>query len=118
MLREAAIAAGLDPSRVDEVLDGREYDDEVTRDVEEGAALGATGVPFFVLDRRFAVSGAQPVEVFAQALEMARSDSAPGTPRHTLTDLVRWAELSTPHGPRPVDKRQFLWSEHPPLWRT
>ncbi|MBV9832036.1 MAG: DsbA family oxidoreductase [Marmoricola sp.] len=73
VLREAAAAAGLDAARVEEVLAGQEYDDRVARDVEEAAALGATGVPFFVLDRRYAVSGAQPVEVFAEALELART---------------------------------------------
>jgi predicted DsbA family dithiol-disulfide isomerase len=40
-------------------------------DLEEAAAIGVIGVPFFVLDRRFAVSGAQPAELLGQALAQA-----------------------------------------------
>ena len=71
VLRAAAGRVGLDAERVETVLSGDEYLDAVQRDVQEARALGANGVPFFVLDRRFGVSGAQPVEVFAQALEQA-----------------------------------------------
>ena len=39
-------------------------------------SLGVTGVPFFVIDRRYAVSGAQPPEVIAQALEHAWAETA------------------------------------------
>jgi predicted DsbA family dithiol-disulfide isomerase len=77
VLRAAAIGVGLDAGRVEEVLAGDQYADAVQRDVEEARALGANGVPFFVLDRRFGVSGAQPVEVFTQALDQAWSDSHP-----------------------------------------
>jgi predicted DsbA family dithiol-disulfide isomerase len=41
-------------------------------------SLGVTGVPFFVFDRRYAVSGAQPPEVLAQALERAWAEEATG----------------------------------------
>jgi len=43
----------------------------VFADLEEAAAIGVNGVPFFVLDRRFAVSGAQPAELLGQALAQA-----------------------------------------------
>lgn len=43
----------------------------VVADLEEAAAIGVTGVPFFVLDRRFAVSGAQPAELLGRALAQA-----------------------------------------------
>ena len=71
VLRAAAARAGLDAARVDGVLAGDEYAGAVQHDVEEARALGANGVPFFVLDRRYGVSGAQPVEVLTQALEQA-----------------------------------------------
>ena len=51
--------------------------DEVAADVAQATAYGATGVPFFVVDRRYGVSGAQPSEVFAQLLERAWSESQP-----------------------------------------
>lgn len=73
VLRAAATAAGLDPTRVDEVIASTEYRDEVTADVEQARAYGAGGVPFFVLDGRFGISGAQPTETFVQALDQAWS---------------------------------------------
>ncbi|NYJ00664.1 putative DsbA family dithiol-disulfide isomerase [Nocardioides thalensis] len=77
VLREVAVAAGLDPVRVDEVLSGREYADAVEADIRQAAAYGATGVPFFVVDQKFGISGAQPVELFAQALERAWAAAHP-----------------------------------------
>jgi predicted DsbA family dithiol-disulfide isomerase len=50
------------------------YADDVVRDHQEANALGANGVPFFVIDGRYGISGAQAVEVFSEALERAWSD--------------------------------------------
>ena len=77
VLRRAASDAGLDPTRVDAVLASREYADAVRADVDQARALGASGVPFFVVDRKYAVSGAQPVDVFTQVLDRAWSESHP-----------------------------------------
>jgi predicted DsbA family dithiol-disulfide isomerase len=77
VLRKVAVDAGLDPARVDEVLDSEEYLDAVYADIAQARAYGATGVPFFVVDQRYGVSGAQPTEVFAQLLERAWADSHP-----------------------------------------
>lgn len=71
VLRRAAAAAGLDAGRVDGVLGSKEYRDEVMADIAQARAYGASGVPFFVLDGRFGISGAQPTEVFEQALAQA-----------------------------------------------
>ncbi|MET7388823.1 DsbA family oxidoreductase [Streptomyces sp. NPDC005385] len=71
-LVELAVAAGLDADDARRVLaDPSAYADEVRADEREAAELGANGVPFFVLDRTYGVSGAQPAEVFAQALTQA-----------------------------------------------
>ncbi|MGW4322878.1 DsbA family oxidoreductase [Streptomyces sp. NPDC004684] len=79
-LAELAVAAGLDADEVRRVLaDPDAYADEVRADEREAAQLGATGVPFFVLDRRYGVSGAQPAEVFAQALAQAWQEHTPLT---------------------------------------
>lgn len=75
-LRRLAIEAGLDAAEVDEVLAGDAYADDVRGDERAARELGIQGVPFFLFDRRYAVSGAQPVEVFEQALAAARG-SAP-----------------------------------------
>jgi predicted DsbA family dithiol-disulfide isomerase len=77
VLREVAMAAGLDPSRVEEVLGSREFENDVHADVEQAQAYGASGVPFFVVDEKYGVSGAQPKEVFSQVLERAWSESHP-----------------------------------------
>ncbi len=62
---------GLDEDRVRAVLVGTEYTDAVQADIEEARRLGASGVPFFVIDRRYGISGAQPAETFLQALRTA-----------------------------------------------
>ncbi|MGW1022699.1 DsbA family oxidoreductase [Streptomyces sp. NPDC002577] len=86
-LVELAVAAGLDADEARAVLaDPARYADEVRADEREAAELGANGVPFFVLDRRYGVSGAQPAEVFAQALEQAWSSRAPLTTIAAATD--------------------------------
>jgi predicted DsbA family dithiol-disulfide isomerase len=77
VLRKVAVSAGLQPSRVDEVLRSEEYGDDVRADIEQARDYGITGVPFFVLDGRLGVSGAQPAEVFAQALDQAWGASRP-----------------------------------------
>lgn len=77
VLREVAVAAGLDATRVDEVLGSREFETDVHADAEQAQAYGATGVPFFVIDQKYGVSGAQPTEVFANVLERAWSESHP-----------------------------------------
>ncbi|MEV6061229.1 DsbA family oxidoreductase [Nocardia asteroides] len=70
-----AVRAGLDETPVRDVLaDPRAYAEDVRRDEREAAQLGATGVPFFVFDSKYAVSGAQPAEVFTQALTTAWND--------------------------------------------
>ncbi|MET9834244.1 DsbA family oxidoreductase [Streptomyces sp. NPDC006385] len=79
-LVELAVEAGLDADDVREVLaDPSAYADDVRADEREAARLGANGVPFFVLDRKFGVSGAQPAEVFAQALTRAWGERSPLT---------------------------------------
>jgi len=77
LLRRTAEKVGLDADAVDLVLSGDRYADAVERDIREAAALGANGVPFFVVDRKFGVSGAQPAEMFAQVLDRAWSEAHP-----------------------------------------
>ena len=68
---DVAAGAGLDPAAVREVLDGDAWADEARRDEAQARQLGIGGVPFFVLDMRLGVSGAQPAELFARALDQA-----------------------------------------------
>jgi predicted DsbA family dithiol-disulfide isomerase len=66
--------AGVDADRAREVLAGTEYADAVRADIELAQAFGATGVPFFVIDRKYGISGAQPAEAFLQALRTAYAE--------------------------------------------
>ncbi|MEV4313359.1 DsbA family oxidoreductase [Actinocrispum sp. NPDC049592] len=71
-LQEIAVKAGLPEDEVRRVLDDpAAYADAVRSEEREAAALGATGVPFFVFDRRLGVAGGQAVDVFARALQQA-----------------------------------------------
>lgn len=68
VLAPAAEAAGLSGQRVRAVLASSEYAAEVAADRQQAAAYGVTGVPFFVVDGRYAVSGAQPTATFVELL--------------------------------------------------
>jgi predicted DsbA family dithiol-disulfide isomerase len=73
-LQRIAVDAGLDAARVADVRAGPAYAEEVAADVQQARAFGADGVPFTVVDRRYGISGAQPVELFEQALSRAWAD--------------------------------------------
>jgi predicted DsbA family dithiol-disulfide isomerase len=70
-LAEVAGSAGLPRDAVAAVLASDRYAADVRRDEAEAAALGITAVPFFVLDRRYGLAGAQPPDVLAEALRLA-----------------------------------------------
>lgn len=79
-LVELAVSAGLDADEARKVLaDPDAYAAEVRADEQEAARLGVTGVPFFVIDRKYGVSGAQPAEVFTRALTQAWGERSPLT---------------------------------------
>ena len=71
-----AADAGLDPAEADAVLETDAYADDVRGDELLAERMGIRGVPYFVLNRRFGVSGAQPAEVLVQAFERARQEAA------------------------------------------
>ena len=62
---------GIPAPETEAVLGSTAYRDEVEDDLRTAAALGIGGVPFFVIDRAIGVSGAQPADVFVQALTIA-----------------------------------------------
>lgn len=93
LLTSLATSVGLDGDRVAEVLDSQEYDDAVEADVAQAARYGATGVPFYVIDEKYGVSGAQPAELFAQVLDKAWADTHP-----VLETVGGGAEVCGPDG--------------------
>lgn len=92
VLTAVATSVGLDDVRVKEVLTTDEYAHAVEADVRQARAYGATGVPFYVVDERYGVSGAQPAEVFSQVLERAWAESRPAL------DVIGGAEACGPDG--------------------
>ena len=128
LLRRTAEKVGLDPGRVEAVLDSERYADAVESDIREAAALGATGVPFFVIDRKYGVSGAQPAEVFGQVLERAweethprlehvglaaeATSAGPTAARSEQPVVHRSGQPSVDDGSRPVDDAVPLCGRH------
>jgi len=76
VLLELAREAGLDEREAREVLDGDRYAAEVRTDEALARELGISGVPFFVLDGRLGVSGAQPAATLLAALDKAWAELA------------------------------------------
>lgn len=68
-LVELAKEIGLDGVGVQSVLDHRDYQEAVTKDQNRAQELNITGVPYFVIDEKYAVSGARSVENFKMVLE-------------------------------------------------
>ena len=66
---------GLNEREVLTVLESAQYGEKVNFDITEGSQLGVTGVPFFVFDRKYAISGAQPIETFLNALKQSFAES-------------------------------------------
>lgn len=67
-LTKLAVEIGLNKEEVQQILAGNQYAGEVRKDGEEAQQLGASGVPFFVIDRKLAVAGAQDSSAFLEVL--------------------------------------------------
>lgn len=72
-----ACEVGLDAEEARTVLAGDAYAGEVRNDERQAQMLGITGVPFFVINEKYGISGAQPAEVFLKALEQVWTESHP-----------------------------------------
>ena len=68
-LKALGLEVGLNAESIDEVLHSNAYANEVQQDINEAQSVGVQGVPFFVFDNKYAVSGAQHVETFVKTLE-------------------------------------------------
>lgn len=71
VLVQAGVAVGIDEKEVKDMLSSGAFAEAVRRDEEEAHAIGVRGVPFFVFNDRYAVSGAQSPDVFLQALHQS-----------------------------------------------
>lgn len=73
-LRTLATEVGLDATQASALLAGDAFADEVRRDMTEARQNRISGVPFFVFDQKYAISGAQLPELFDQALARAHAE--------------------------------------------
>jgi len=76
-LARLASEVGLPKEKALEVLKNNEYKDQVTFEQQEARQIGVQGVPFFVLNRKYGISGAQQTEYFKQALEQIWTEENP-----------------------------------------
>jgi predicted DsbA family dithiol-disulfide isomerase len=74
VLLDLAVGVGLDRADALDVLKGDRYGDAVEADADAARQLGVRGVPFFLVDNRLAVSGAQPTETLREVLDTAWSE--------------------------------------------
>ncbi len=75
---------GLNEESIKKLLESNQYEDAVDQDIYESRLIGVKGVPFFVLDRKFGISGAQSDEVFTQTLEKAWTEFTKENPQLTI----------------------------------
>lgn len=73
-LVEIGKSIGLDSLETEKVLASSDYLEEVKQDIKEAEEIGVTGVPFFVFNRKYAISGAQDSKAFLQTIEKAYSE--------------------------------------------
>ena len=86
-LLKIATSLGLDETETKSVLQSNAFEEEVRFDIYESQQMGVRGVPFFVIDRKYALSGAQPVEAFKQAISQGYQEWIATQEKTPLTNL-------------------------------
>ncbi len=71
LLKRIATQLGLDAVALEHALENNVFEDEVRQDIYEAQQIGVRGVPFFVYDRKYAISGAQDATVFRETIQKA-----------------------------------------------
>lgn len=74
-LAQLAAEVGLNREAVEKMLASDEMADAVRADERTAKQIGVTGVPFFLIDKKYALTGAQPTDVFVQVLEKVISEN-------------------------------------------
>ena len=76
-LVQLASEVGLDPVGAKTLLEGDDFGDLVRSEINDAKEIGVEGVPFFVINRQYGISGAQPLEYFQKALEQIWQEEQP-----------------------------------------
>ncbi|MFC1222627.1 DsbA family protein [Pedobacter sp. BG31] len=87
VLVDLAVEIGLNKDEAVAVLNSDEFAEAVRYDIYESQNLGIRGVPYFVMDRKYGVSGAQPVQAFTDALTQSFTEWKETQPKTKLTSL-------------------------------
>ena len=95
-LVELGVEIGLDAAEVKTALEGDAFTEDVRQDIYEAYQLGVRGVPFFVFDRKMAVSGAQESEIFLETLQRSFADWRKKNPKPAL-EMIE-GQVCTPDG--------------------
>lgn len=74
VLTRAAVAAGLDKDEVEQVLSSDDYRQDVINDEQEAQQAGIHAAPFFVINNKYGISGAQPYAVFVKVLKQVQAE--------------------------------------------
>jgi predicted DsbA family dithiol-disulfide isomerase len=71
-LKTLGESVGLNPEDIDKVYNSTDFTEEVIRDIQHAQQIGVRGVPYFVFNEKFTLSGAQPMDTFKQALQKVK----------------------------------------------
>ncbi len=74
VLKSIGASVGLSEEEVGNVYNSASYTEDVIQDIQRAQQIGVQGVPFFVINEKFALSGAQPTDTFKQALQKVRTE--------------------------------------------
>ncbi|GAA1388922.1 DsbA family oxidoreductase [Luteococcus peritonei] len=97
VLVEAAVACGMEEQLALRAIDDASLDEAVQLSVATAGSLGISGVPFYVVDQRYGISGAQPTEAFVQALQQVWSEKQ-ANEQPVLAPLATEGEACGPEG--------------------
>lgn len=95
-LTQLATEIGLNEREVKDVLSTNTYADAVRQDVYEASQVGVSGVPFFVFNNKYAVSGAQDSKVFLEVLQKSFAEWTTDSARNGLQ--IKEGAVCTPQG--------------------
>ncbi len=82
-----AIELGLNPNKLAEAMNNGDFTNEVIADINEAQQIGVRGVPFFVFNRKYGVSGAQGSEVFYDTIEKAFNEWKTAQPENNFETI-------------------------------
>lgn len=83
-LIELGNSIGLEKQAIESALNDEQYKNLMDKDIQEARAIGVTGVPFFVFNRKYAVSGAQPPQAFLETLKKSFGEWRAENPKINL----------------------------------